>query len=100
MFSRQFLSISTNANTLTGKLGRDIKTIKEKFILQWELLSSTEIIEILTIINKYTTFEFEVDDGNLQIPATTVIGRINTMEYSTVGDSYYAQTVIELEEVQ
>lgn len=100
-FSREYLSITQDYKTLSGKAGRDVRLIgKERFIMSWEILSPAELAVILGIVNTNTPVDFSVTEENLSIPIISVIVRISTIEYSIVGNSYLTQTSIELEEVQ
>lgn len=100
-FVRDTVYIKTDILTLSGRMVRDIAAKKEKFLLEWELMSELEAEAIMnSIIEENEVVEFEVDDGNLQIARTSVIPYMTTRSYETPGGSYYLKTSMELIEVE
>lgn len=97
-FSREFISISSDVSTLTGKTGRDLGTKKEIFRLGWEVLSKEEVDNILVILAKNTPVVFQITETNLTIAPTRVIIRLSGIEYSTLGSNYISSLELELEE--
>lgn len=99
-FKREFISISERYNSLSGKIGKDVRTTKEKYILTWEIVSSTELSNIMTIVNKNTSVNFQIAEEKLIISSTSVIVKISNIEYTIPGSSYYCSFALELEEVE
>lgn len=99
-FKREYISISKDVKSISGKQSRDKRTKKEKFMLSWETLSSSELTTILNIVNLNTPVTFSVTDGNLFIGETNVIVRIKSVDYIVPGENYIAATELELEEVE
>lgn len=98
--SRETIFIKTDIMTLSGRMGRDIAHRKEKFLLEWDYMSEAESRAIMnSIIEQNATVQFQVTDGNLSIPATSVIPYMSTRQYETPGGSYYNKTQLELIEV-
>ena len=98
--SRETIFIKTDIVTLSGRMGRDIAHRKEKFMLEWDYMSEAEARAIMnSIIAQNMAVEFEVDDGNLTIPATSVIPYMSTRQFEMPGGSYYTKTQLELIEV-
>lgn len=100
-FSRKFIMVSQDSNSINGHGGRDIRTItKENFLLSWEVVSESELLSILSIVELNSPVSFSVTEDNLTISETSVIVRVGQIEYVIPGGSYYAMFSIELEEVQ
>lgn len=100
-FSRKFIMVSQDSNSINGRGGRDLRTItKESYLLSWEIVSPSELSSILSIVEVNEPVKFSVTEGDLTISEISVIVRVGQIEYVIPGDSYYAMFSIELEEVQ
>ena len=72
---------------------------KERFSISWELATSAEVSAILAILAQNKAVTFSVNEENLNIPSTSVIMFLGSIEYSTLGSGYYASLSLELEAV-
>lgn len=98
-FNREYIKVARDEKTLNGRTGRDKRVTKERFILSWEHLSSSELGDILTIIELNQAVTFLVNETNLLINETNVIVNISDVTYVIPGSNYIASTRIELKEV-
>src|SRR3989304_5552616 len=64
---REFVFLKTDMTTIPGKLRRDVSYRKEKYILEWEILTLIEVSEILSAISQNKKISFRVNEANLQI---------------------------------
>ena len=99
-FRREFISISNDVGAINGKTGRDMRTRKEKFVLSWKSLTSSQLSIILDIVNGNVPVNFSVNDSGLIVEQTSVIVNIGSIRYLTPGSTYLAETEIELVEVE
>lgn len=99
-FSRSYIQIKTDVTSINGKLGRDLGGFKEKYLLSWENLTKDEVDRIIGIVNKNTAVDFFVLEDNLQVPLVSVLLRISSIEYTTLGSDYLSSLSLELEEVE
>jgi hypothetical protein len=86
--------------TIDGKSNRDFRIVKERFVLGWESLTSSQLSTILGIVALNTAVTFSVDDSGLVIDQTSVLVSISSINYNTPGSAYLAETEIELVEVE
>ena len=73
---------------------------KEKYLLGWDNLVSSELNTILSIVAKNTTVTFSVSEENLTIRETNVIVNISNIDYLIPGEGYRASLSIELTETK
>ena len=83
-------------NVLTGKTCRDYHSVKEKYLLSWEVLSKTEVDTILGIVALGTAVDFYINVEGFQISLTSVIPYVASISYSVLGDSYIGSLELEL----
>lgn len=97
-FERSFINIKRDYQSIDGKTSRDIEGMKERFILRWKTLSKSEADSILSTVEKNEAVDFLVNEDNLTINVTRVMVRINSKEYSILGNDYLVSLVLELTE--
>jgi len=97
-FNRDVIFVARDGTTVDGKLGRDLRLHKERFLLGWEALSKDKVDLLLSIVEQPQPVEFEVNDGNLRINRTDVVTIIYTIKYITPGSDYLAEVFIGLTE--
>ena len=93
---REFVFLKTDMTTRPGKLRRDVSYRKEKYILEWEVLTHIEVSEILSAINQNIRVPFLVNEINLQISEVDVWPFLKSLDYSQAGSDYRASAVLEL----
>lgn len=95
-FTREKIQVKKDFRTISGRTVRDITATKEKFILDYEIMSQSEIQALYSIVELNAPVSFFIDDGNLQIGERTVIPTITTRLYETPGGDYIEGVSIEL----
>ena len=95
---REFVFLKTDMTTIPGKLRRDVSYRKEKYILEWEILTLIEVSEILSAISQNKKISFRVNEANLQIGEVNVWPFLKSLDYSQAGSDYRASAVLELVE--
>ena len=98
-FSREFIEESGENTSLTGRTTKDIRNRKERFVLVYRNLTSTEVADILDIFNDETTKTFEVTETNLTIAATTVHIQLSKRDYIKGGEYRADITIVLTEEI-
>ena len=93
---REFVFLKTDMTTIPGKLRRDVSYRKEKYILEWEILTLIEVSEILSAISQNKKISFRVNEANLQIGEVNVWPFLKSLDYSQAGSDYRASAVLEL----
>lgn len=99
-FKRGFIPVSQDCKTIDGRQGRDFKIVKERFVLGFDNLTSTEITAILTIVEKNVAVTFSVNEKDLTINQTDVLVNVTSINYVTPGSIYLSEMEIELVEVE
>jgi len=97
-FARTFIETSRANTSLTGRLTKDIRNRKEKFTLEWEHLTPTQVTNILAEYTPETTKNFTVSETNLTIAATSCHIEISIRNY-TKGGEYRSHLKMTLTEV-
>jgi hypothetical protein len=95
-FSREFISVSNDTESIDGRRGRDLRMVKEKFILHWQNLHASEFTIIKDIVELNKSVTFSVSDANLTINEINVIVYMGSIEYNTPGSTYIGDMEIEL----
>jgi len=99
-FRRESLFIAQDVRAISGKEGRDKSHRKEKFIMGWDVLVSSELATILAIVDGTQPVTFSVGEENLTIREIDVIVSIVSIRYTTPGENYIGETEIELIQVE
>lgn len=98
-FYRDQIEVSKKNTVLTGETKKDFVTQKENFVLTLKMLTQTEVSQIMAIYNLMTPVTFVVDEGELQIPSTSVWVNLPRRNYPSKGIDYREDIVLRLEEV-
>lgn len=98
-FEREFIETSTTNTTLNGRVTKDLRNRKERFVLSFQRLTTTEVNTILTEYNDQTTKNFSVSEDNLTISATPVHIEIQSRDYVKGGEFRTDLQLILTEEV-
>ena len=98
-FSRDLIEKSGKVVTLDNTTKKDITGRKEKFTLEFNMLTQAEIATIYGIYNTLSTVTFQVTETNLTIASTVCHMTISSREYNTPGNEYREDIVMTLEEV-
>lgn len=98
-FIRRPVETSSVVTSINGITKKDITNRKEQFVLVFEMLTQTEVGEIIAEYNDLTVKNFEVDETNLTISATPVHIEISDREYNTKGNEYREDLTLTLTEV-
>jgi hypothetical protein len=99
-FRRESIFVAQDVRAISGREGRDKSHRKERFVLGWDVLVSSELSTILTIVEKNQPVTFSVSEENLTINEISVIVNIVSIRYTTPGENYIAETEIELIQVE
>jgi hypothetical protein len=98
-FLRQQIEIGGTIITIDGTTKKDIVTRKEKYVLEYKMLTQTQVASILGELNDMATKDFTVDETNLAISATPVHVEISDRQYNTGGGEYREDITLVLTEV-
>lgn len=98
-FDRRFIDIGQEFLSINGRLTRDYTNRKEEYILRFEVLSQSELDDILSMLEGNAAVNLTLNDGDLQINQVPVFAFISSIEYSVPGSNYIASLVLRLVEV-
>ncbi len=98
-FTRTIIENSKENLLLSGRSARRIVNRKERFVLKFQHLTTTQVNQILSEYNLNMTRPFWVDEENFDIPETQVHIEIGNREYRTVG-TYREELTLILSEVR
>ena len=99
-FERETVEKSARIITLNNTTKKDITGRKERFILEFRMLTQSEVTDIMSEYDLQTTRTFTVSETNLTIAATTVhIELGGSRAYNTPGNEYREDLTLILEEV-
>ena len=98
-FRREYIERSASNDMLDGTTKKDITNRKERFILEFNNISQTDVSTILSEYNLETTRDFEVTETNLTISSTQVHIDIGRRNYPTKGTDYREELTLLLTEV-
>lgn len=98
-FERETVEKSAKVVTLNNTTKKDITGRKERYILEFRMLTQAEVSSILSEFNLQATRNFSVSETNLTISATPVHVEIDRREYRTPGNEYREDITLTLEEV-
>jgi len=96
---RNQIEVGATVHTLSGATKKDIVNRKEQFVLSFEMLTQTEVANIMTEYDKQDTVDFESTETNLAIPSTECQMEISQRAYNTKGNEYREDLVIIFTEV-
>ncbi len=99
ILERENIYVKKDVLSISGKTGRDVISQKERITVGWNKLQKRYLVALLAEIARDEPLSFRVEDGNLQIPNTTVLASLKTVEYETLGGDYLATAKVELIEV-
>lgn len=97
--TRETIEKSAKIITLDNTTKKDITGRKERYILEFKMLTQTEINTILSEYDLQTTRNFSVSETNLTITSTPVHIEIERRAYNTPGNEYREDITITLEEI-
>lgn len=98
-FRREYVEQGATVRTLDNTTKKDYSGRKEKFTLEFKMLTQTQIGQIVTEFELNIPRNFSVSETNLTISATPVLIEIISREYNTPGIEYREDLVLELTEV-
>lgn len=98
-FRREFIEVSGENLSLTGRTTKDIRNRKERFYLTYRFLTTSEVSTILSIFNQEAVVNFEVTETNLTIAATPVHIELTQRDYIKGGDYRADINIVLTEEV-
>jgi len=94
--SRNQIEVAKDHTVLTGEVKRDIVRQKEVFIMQFQMLSTTEVADIINIYNLMRPVSLVVSELSIN---STVWVRMQSREYGAKGTDYRENITLMLEEV-
>lgn len=98
-FERQYVYAKNDYITLTGKTVRDVSTIKEKYILTFENLTTTQADAIEAIIRLEKPVSLTINGKDIVNINTTVWPFSASIVYDKPGQDYRSKVTLELMEV-
>lgn len=98
-FTRNFVETGAENLLMEGKTTKRVENRKERFILEYQNLTSAEVNSILSIYELGEVVTFTVDETNLTIGPTDVLMDIGGREYITEGKTYKESFNIILSEI-
>lgn len=98
-FKRDLVEMGSSVVCIDGTTKKDITNRKERYTLNFEMLTQAQVSAILSIYNDMTTKNFQVTEANLTIASTPVHIEMASREYNTGGDEYREDVTLVLTEV-
>ena len=98
-FTREFIETGAENLLMEGKTTRKIQNRKEKFILEFQNLTSAQVNSILSEYELDAVRTFQVTETNLTIGPTDVLIDVQDREYPPTGTFYRENLVLVLMEV-
>lgn len=98
-FEREYIETAAFILTLNNTTKKDLVGRKERYILQFTMLTQAEVAAILSEFELNTTRNFRVTETNLTIAATPVHIEMERRQYNTPGNEYREDIVLILTEV-
>jgi hypothetical protein len=95
-FTKEYIFTKNDTSSVSGKTQRDSCGKKQKFILNFENLTLSQVTTLQTIINKNKTVIFLVSEKGILNINANVIPYIGSIVYDTVGSDYRASLQLEL----
>ena len=98
-FTRQFIETATENLLMEGKTTKRVENRKERFTLEFQHLTPTEVNSILSEYELDMVRDFTVTETNLAISATGVLIDVRGREYPASGELYRENLTLVLTEV-
>lgn len=98
-FQREYIETAAFILTLNNTTKKDLVGRKERYILEFTMLTQAEIASMLSEFELNTTRNFSVSESNLTIASTPVHIELERREYNTPGNEYREDIVLILTEV-
>ena len=99
-FTREFIEKSASNLLIEGTTTKRVENRKERFTLEYQHLTPSQVNSILSEFNLETVRTFTVDEDNLVIGPTDVLVDVSTRNYPASGDLYREDLILVLTEVK
>ena len=97
-FFREYIESAAMILTLNNRSKKDLVGRKERFVLEFKMLTQLEVATILSEFDLNVTRNFSITETNLTLAATKVHIEITRREYNTKGNEYREDLVLTLTE--
>ena len=95
---RMPIQIMKSVTTFSGASRRDYVRQKYKYILEFKMLTQSQVTTIVNIYNSKQAVDFSISEDNLTVD-TSVFVDIGNRQYNTKGNQYREDLILYLEEV-
>ena len=98
-FTREFIETGAENLLIEGKTTKRVENRKERFTLEYQYLTSSQVNSILSLFQLNSVLSFTVSETNMPIGPTDVLMDIKGREYPPSGKDYMENLSIILTEV-